>query len=210
MQFSTYEQMIDFTESMEGFLSRDCIIKLEGVLIKMSPNHVDADIFKNGGANFVKLMKEYNDILLSELNNKLSPYMQSLYFQQVVKFSNVLNNLKTAGLQIKNPFDCIGCAGWGSSFSCAVCEDSSGFNTCRNCDEGVTECEECGGGWEEHEECNDCVGEGQQECWECDGDGRQNCGDCDGEGEVNCSECDGGGDTVCEDCDGDGDSVCEK
>lgn len=210
MQFSNYDQMLDFTESMQGFLSRDCIIKLEEVLIKMSPDRVDSEIFKNKGANFVKLMKEYDDILLSELNDKLSPYIKSLYFQQVVKFSQVLNNSKTAGLQIRNPFDCIGCAGLGSSFSCAVCEDSSGFNTCGNCEDGVTECEECEGDWQEHEECNDCGGDGQQDCWNCDGDGRLNCGNCEGDGEMECSECDGDSTVNCDDCDGDGDSECEE
>ena len=210
MQFSNYEEMIDFTESMQGFLSRDCIIKLEEILIKLSPDNVDLDIFKNKGKNFVKLMKEYNDILISQLDDKLRPYIQSLYFQQLVNFSKVVSNSKKASLKIMNPFECIGCAGLGSSFSCAVCEDSSGFNTCDNCDEGVAECEECGGDWEEHEECNDCGGEGQQDCYNCDGDGRLDCDDCDGEGELECGECDGGGDSVCKECDGEGDSECEE
>jgi len=208
MQFSTYDQMVDFTESMQGFLSRNCIIKLEEVLIKMSPDRVDSDIFKNKGHNFVKLMKEYNDILILELGEKLGPYIQSLYFQQLVNFSKVLNNSKTADLPIKNPFGCIGCAGLGPSFSCAVCEDSSGFNTCENCEGGVTECEECEGYWEEHQECNDCGGEGQQDCYSCDGDGRQNCDDCEGDGEMQCSGCGGDATVDCDDCDGDGQTEC--
>ena len=85
MQFSTYDQMVDFTKSMQGFLSRDCIIKLEEVLIKMSPDRVDSDIFQNRGSNFFKLMDEYGGIVASELSKKLNPYIQSLYFQQVVK-----------------------------------------------------------------------------------------------------------------------------
>ena len=210
MQFSNYGEMINFTESMQGFLSRDCITKLEEVLIKMSPNNANADIFKNKGSNFVKLIKEYNDILLSELNDKLRPYIQSLYFQQVLNSSQVLNNSNTAGLKIRNPFDCIGCAGLGPSFSCAVCEDSSGSNTCENCEDGVTECEECGGDWQENEVCGDCEGGGQQECWRCDGDGRESCDDCEGDGEVVCSECDGDATTNCDDCDGLGETECEE
>ena len=72
MQFHDYNEMIDFTESMQGFLSRDCIIKLEEVLIKMSPNNVDLNIFKKRGKNFKALMKEYNDILISELEDKIN------------------------------------------------------------------------------------------------------------------------------------------
>ena len=211
MQFSNYEQMIEFTESMHGFLSRDCIIKLEEVLIKMSPDNVDSDIFKTKNNLFYNMLKEYSDILLSELNEKLRPYIQSLYFQQVANFSNVLSKSKIAGLQIMNPFDCIGCAGLGPSFSCAVCENSLGFNTCGDCDgEGLTVCAECDGFWEEHEECNDCGGEGQQDCYNCDGDGRKDCNDCDGEGELECGECDGGGESVCKECDGEGDLECEE
>lgn len=207
MHFSTYDQLVDFTESMKGFLARDYIIKLEEVLIK------------NRKAEFQTIMVKYKVIFLKGLENKLRPYIYSLYFQQLLNFSQLKENVQDS--LITNPFDCIGCAGLGSSFSCVVCEDSLGFNTCENCEDGMAVCEECGGDWEEHEECNDCGGEGQQDCYNCDGDGRESCDDCDGAGETQCEicggettvichDCDGAGETECEECEGDGQIICDE
>lgn len=213
MRFSTYGQMVHFTESMTGFLPLDYLFDLEEILIKMSPDRGDLNIFKNKGTEFLKLMESYNKILIKGLNEKLRPYIISMYFEQLLNFTksstfsskNMAKKIERS--QIKNPFVCIGCGGMSPSYSCLVCE-SHGYTDCEFCDGGWDLCGHCEGDWENAEACEVCGGEGNLPCGYCD-DGYYQCNECDGEGGWPCEYCNGDTTIPCRDCIGTGCDVCD-